>query len=82
MPTQLMREISKKKDKSRTRPLAPLGGYGYSEMKRLYSKNKIEKKSKNYLTGAFMTRISRPRRRDETSPRRDENRKEESDREI
>ena len=37
---------------------------------------------KNFLTPPTTTRISRPRRRDETSPWHDENRKEESDREI
>ena len=45
----------------------------------------IEKKitsEKNFLTPPSTTRISRPRRRDETSPWHDENRKEESDREI
>ena len=45
----------------------------------------IEKKitsEKNFLTPPPTTRISRPRRRDETSPWHDENRKEESDREI
>ena len=45
----------------------------------------IEKKSlpkKNFLTPPTTTRISCPRRRDETSPWHDENRKEESDREI
>ena len=51
----------------------------------LGSEVQIEKKSlpkKNFLTPPTTTRISRPRRRDETSPWHDENRKEESDREI
>ena len=51
----------------------------------LGSEVQIEKKSlpkKNFLTPPTTTRISRPRRRDEKSPWHDENRKEESDREI
>ena len=51
----------------------------------LGSEVQIEKKitsEKNFLTPPPTTRISRPRRRDETSPWHDENRKEESDREI
>ena len=43
---------------------------------------KITSEKKNFLTPPPTTRISRPRRRDETSSWHDENRKEESDREI
>ena len=74
------------------RCLFPLAIYGEGVADRpgkrshgLGSEVQIEKKSlpkKNFLTPPTTTRISRPRRRDEKSPWHDENRKEESDREI